>query len=326
MKHLVLSSNNLKMARNEDFEGALENVTSLNLANTQLLPLQLVSVLSALLEGGKIQELNLSLISLEGSEHAIVERVRDLVCRVIPKCRSVQLRSFPFMWAHEWKLLFTAFNNATTPLLEELDISKNHLSRYKVEESAASSAAALAAAVVKIVRVKIMEAKLTNLQSSSIFKRICGEGGRIQDLNIMFNNLSQLDEDYLAKAATRLVRLNLGWTKLNERQLERLFERLDAHKKKKGNLRELKLSGVDLSRLDQRLLARVMSRLEVVDLNFTRLREEQLTALLHRLKESCQLKDLTLSSNDLSQVRNCLRMLFTLIFMCIVMLAVTIQY
>ena len=35
IKHLVLSSNDLKMARNEDFEGALENVISLNLANTQ---------------------------------------------------------------------------------------------------------------------------------------------------------------------------------------------------------------------------------------------------------------------------------------------------
>ena len=70
-----------------------------------------------------------------------------------------------------------------------------------------------------------------------------------------------------------------------------------------------------------------MSGLEVVDLNFTKLREEQVTALLHRLEENGrQLKDLTLSTNDLSQVRNCLRMLFTLIFMCIVMLAVTIQY
>ena len=33
IKHLVLSSNNLRMANNKDVEGALENVVTLNLAN-----------------------------------------------------------------------------------------------------------------------------------------------------------------------------------------------------------------------------------------------------------------------------------------------------
>ena len=35
IKHLTLASNNLNMARNGDVEGALENVATLNLANTQ---------------------------------------------------------------------------------------------------------------------------------------------------------------------------------------------------------------------------------------------------------------------------------------------------
>ena len=150
---------------------------------------------------------------------------------------------------------------------------------------------ALAEAVVRILRVKLMETKLKASQTAAIFKRICQEGGRIEDLDIMFNNLSQLDPDHLAKAATRLVKLNIGWTELNERQLRRLFERLDSTK---NNLRELKLSGLDLSRLDSRLLARVVSRLEVVDLNFTRLGEDQVTELLDRLEENHHLKDLTL--------------------------------
>ena len=53
---------------------------------------------------------------------------------------------------------------------------------------------------------------------------------------------------------------------------------------------------------NSRLFARVVSRLEVVDLNFTKLREEQLTELLHKIKGNSQLKDLTLSSNDFLQV------------------------
>ena len=200
-------------------------------------------------------------------------------------------------------------------------------------------ASELGSAVANVVKVKLMETKLTILQTKAIFKRLCEDDKRIEDLDIMFNNLSHLEPDQLATAATKLVRLNLGWTKLNKRQVEWLFERLDENK---NNLIELKLSGVDLSALDSRLLtsvaiifiiinmsnhyqqhhhrhhhhhilnmiftldsrlfARVVSRLEVVDLNFTKLREEQLTELLHKIKGNSQLKDLTLSSNDFLQV------------------------
>ena len=34
IKHLVLSSNNLRMANNNDVEGALENIVTLNMANS----------------------------------------------------------------------------------------------------------------------------------------------------------------------------------------------------------------------------------------------------------------------------------------------------
>ena len=34
IKHLVLSSNNLRMANNKDVEGALENIVTLNMANS----------------------------------------------------------------------------------------------------------------------------------------------------------------------------------------------------------------------------------------------------------------------------------------------------
>ena len=43
-----------------------------------------------------------------------------------------------------------------------------------------------------------------------------------------------------------------------------MFERLD--EEKNGKLRELKLSGVDLSQLDRRLLARVVSRKKILNI------------------------------------------------------------
>merc|ERR1719305_809524 len=145
IKRLILSSNNLGKARNEDFEGALENVTSLTLANPQSCH-KLVSVLRALEKGGKIEELNLSLRSLEGTmTDPDIPRVTELASKVIPRCRIVQLRLFDFI---RWKDLFTALSFATSPLPEELDLSKNNLS--------SAPALALAAAVTKIVRVKLM--------------------------------------------------------------------------------------------------------------------------------------------------------------------------
>ena len=116
-------------------------------------------------------------------------------------------------------------------------------------------ASELGAAVANVVKVKLMETKLTILQTKAIFKRLCEDDKRIEDLDIMFNNLSHLEPDQLATAATKLVRLNLGWTKLNKRQVEWLFERLDENK---NNLIELKLSGIDLSALDSRLLTSVV--------------------------------------------------------------------
>ena len=188
-----------------------------------------MSVLRALEKGGKIEELNLSLSSLRNMEGTMTDpdipRVTELASKVIPRCKSVQLRLFDFI---RWKDLFTALSFATSPLPEELDISKNDLSRGVGSVYATESAQNLSKAVTKIVRVKLMESKLSKLQSSSIFKRISEEEElRIEDLDIMFNNLSQLDPDHLAQAATKLVRLNLGWTKLTERQVERMFERLD---------------------------------------------------------------------------------------------------
>ena len=302
----------------------------------------------ALDKGGKIQDLNLSLnwfCILANNER---NRIRELLCRVFPSCKILHLRntdSAQFQYCE----LFSAISTSSS--LDELDISKNNLSIVELDwigldlpliadsQFHQERASELGSAVANVVKVKLMETKLTILQTKAIFKRLCEDDKRIEDLDIMFNNLSHLEPDQLATAATKLVRLNLGWTKLNKRQVEWLFERLDENK---NHLIELKLSGIDLSALDSRLLTsvaiifiiinmsnhyqqhhhrhhhhhilnmiftldgrlfgRVVSRLEVVDLNFTKLREEQLTELLHKIKGNSQLKDLTLSSNDFLQV------------------------
>ena len=214
----------------------------------------------ALDKGGKIQDLNLSLnwfCILANNER---NRIRELLCRVFPSCKILHLRNtnsaqfeYSSLFSSE---LFSAISTSSS--LEELDISKNNLSIVELcsdSQFHQERASELGAAVANVVKVKLMETKLTILQTKAIFKRLCEDGKRIEDLDIMFNNLSHLDPDQLAKAATKLVRLNLGWTKLDKRQVRCLFERLD---ERKNNLRELKMSGVDLSALDSRLLTSVV--------------------------------------------------------------------
>ena len=214
----------------------------------------------ALDKGGKIQDLNLSLnwfCILANNER---NRIRELLCRVFPSCKILHLRNtnsaqfeYSSLFSSE---LFSAISTSSS--LEELDISKNNLSIVELcsdSQFHQERASELGAAVANVVKVKLMETKLTILQTKAIFKRLCEDGKRIEDLDIMFNNLSHLDPDQLAKAATKLVRLNLGWTKLDKRQVRCIFERLD---ERKNNLRELKMSGVDLSALDSRLLTSVV--------------------------------------------------------------------
>ena len=222
----------------------------------------------ALDKGGKIQDLNLSLnwfCILANNER---NRIRELLCRVFPSCKTLHLRntdSGQFQYCE----LFSAISTSSS--LDELDISKNNLSIVELDwigldlpliadsQFHQERASELGEAVANVVKVKLMETKLTILQTKAIFKRLCEDDKRIEDLDIMFNNLSHLEPDQLATAATKLVRLNLGWTKLNKRQVEWLFERLD---ERKNNLTELKLSGIDLSALDSRLLACVVIRAE----------------------------------------------------------------
>ena len=213
----------------------------------------------ALDKGGKIQDLNLSLNWFCITSANDRNMIEELLCRVFPSCKILHLRSTDcvplngsFPCARE---LFSAISTSSS--LEELDISKNNLSIVELSDSCTNQdwASKLAAAVANVVKVKLMETKLTILQTKAIFKRLCEDDKRIEDLDIMFNNLSHLEPDQLATAATKLVRLNLGWTKLDKRQVRCIFERLD---ERKNNLTELKLSGIDLSALDSRLLTSVV--------------------------------------------------------------------
>ena len=209
----------------------------------------------ALDKGGKIQDLNLSLnwfCIIENNER---NRIRELLCRVFPSCKILHLRntdSGQFQYCE----LFSAISTSSS--LDELDISKNNISiveLYSDSQFHQERASELGAAVANVVKVKLMETKLTILQTKAIFKRLCEDDKRIEDLDIMFNNLSHMDPDQLAIAGTKLVKLNLGWTKLDKRQVRCLFEMLD---ERKNNLTELKMSGVDLSALDSRLLSSVV--------------------------------------------------------------------
>jgi len=282
LETLVLSSNKLEGVPAEDLARAVRGVSSLNLANTKLTPLQTITLFKYLDKSSSIKELTIGLNNLGAVE-------ARTIASVIGKLRVVQVREGG-VTTEQWTAIFTTISTLPAKGLEA-DFSNNSLAKV--------SHALLSAAVVKMEKVKLMSTKLTKTQSSAIINSICHNYEEIKELNIMFNNLSSVDPVYLAIAARKLVRLNLGWTRLKTAHLENIFERLSQQDVK---LQELRLSGIDMRHVEAKVLARVINKLSKADLNFTHLQAHQLMAIFCKMKEKTKLKELVLSSNDVSEV------------------------
>ena len=97
-------------------------------------------------------------------------------------------------------------------------------------------------------------------------------------------------------------KLDLTFTKLTPFQSDSLFEELQSNKF--CRLREASFKAANLQNVKASSLAEVISRLEKVNLSFTELTKDQLTALCERInkRRNVNIKDIELFSVDLSPV------------------------
>ena len=170
--------------------------------------------------------------------------------------------------------------------MTKLDISFNDMSGIDKK--------LLAKAVTKMKKLNITDTNLTQEQAEAILTAV-SEENVVSKLYIGFNNLSGVDPGLMAKAFTNLKKLNVNRSELTHRQIVTILTAFC-----KGTT--IHISRNDLSRVDPGLLARAVTKLEVMDVQDTELSQQQVVAIITAVSESKKITELYIGENDLSIV------------------------
>ena len=170
--------------------------------------------------------------------------------------------------------------------MTKLDISFNDMSGIDKK--------LLAKAVTKMKKLNITDTNLTQEQAEAILTAV-SEENVVSKLYIGFNNLSGVDPGLMAKAFTNLKKLNVNRSELTHRQIVTILTAFC-----KGNTIHISMN--DLSRVDPGLLARAVTKLEVMDVQDTELSQQQVVAIITAVSESKKITELYIGENDLSIV------------------------
>jgi len=122
------------------------------------------------------------------------------------------------------------------------------------------------------------------------------------ELDLQGVNLSKVPAEKLSDCCKSLKKLDLTFTKLTPWQSQHLFDILDQNISLK--LKNASFKAANLSQVESRTLASVVAKMELVNLSFTELTKDQLTALFNKIVERkyVNLKSLEFFSVDLSPV------------------------
>jgi len=170
--------------------------------------------------------------------------------------------------------------------MTKLDISFNDMSGIDKK--------LLAKAVTKMKKLNITDTNLTQEQAEAILTAV-SEENVVSKLYIGFNNLSGVDPGLMAKAFTNLKKLNVKCSELTHRQIVTILTAFC-----KGTTIHISMN--DLSRVDPGLLARAVTKLEVMDVQDTELSQQQVVAIITAVSESKKITELYIGENDLSIV------------------------
>jgi len=116
--------------------------------------------------------------------------------------------------------------------------------------------------------------------------------------NLWLSSLSFVEAGLLARVLSKLEDVFLYDALLTTDQVQAAFQALAQN----CLLNKLALRASDISSVEAGLLARVVSRLEVVDLSGTDITTEQIQELFQALAQNCRLKKLYMGDNNLSSV------------------------
>ena len=142
-------------------------------------------------------------------------------------------------------------------------------------------------------RLSLVLESIQQILEHSIQSNLC-------EIDLQGVNLSTIAPELLSKSLQPLQKVDLTFTKLTSTQAEHLFSYFENNQPTK--MKEMSFKAIKLSTISPAILASTIARMEKVNLSFTELTTDQLTALLDKLvtQNDVNLKDIEFFSVDLS--------------------------
>ena len=247
--------------------------------STELTQLQAAAILTAVSEGSTLTELNIGYNNLSGVD-------LELLAKVVTNLDTLNLTNTKLTQQQIASVITSASKGSK---LKKLNISENDLSGV--------DPGLLAKAVVNLETLDIGNTKLTQQQAAVIFSGVC-EGSRLNVLNISDNNLSEVEPELLAKTVIKLKKLDIRYSDITKQQASVILTAISEGRR----LTDLNIGFNDLREVCPELMAKAVTNLEILDVTFTDLTQQQATAIISTISNGSKLIELHFYGDDLSGV------------------------
>ena len=247
--------------------------------HTNITHQQAAAILTAVSEGSTLTELNIGYNNLSGVD-------LELLAKVVTNLDTLNLTNTKLTQQQIASVITSASKGSK---LKKLNISENDLSGV--------DPGLLAKAVVNLETLDIGNTKLTQQQAAVIFSGVC-EGSRLNVLNISDNNLSEVEPELLAKTVIKLKKLDIRYSDITKQQASVILTAISEGRR----LTDLNIGFNDLREVCPELMAKAVTNLEILDVTFTDLTQQQATAIISTISNGSKLIELHFYGDDLSGV------------------------
>ena len=277
LKKFVLGYSKLFSVEANLLAGALTRLEEVDLCHNQLTSQQARALFTSISGGTELRNLN-----LEGCSFSVSLDV-ELLATALNKLEEVNL---PKLNGHQINAIMTSLASGGSKL-KALKIKGTDLSLVDPN--------LLVKAVNKLEEITMGSTKttMTKEQIVALLTGILEGDSKLKKLDvIMSDNLLTVEPVLLARAVTKLENVRLFHTKVTEQQVEQIFTSINA---KESQLKMLSLpSETGLASLQPSILASSANRLEGLHMSGSKLRLEQVEAILTQSLVKTQLKTLDL--------------------------------
>ena len=273
---LRLNNKNVSGVDAELLARAVIKLETLEFSNTQLTQQQIVAILTAVSDGRKMTKLDISFNDMSGID-------KKLLAKTVTKMKKLNITDTN-LTQQQAEAILTAVSEEN--VVSKLYIGFNNLSGV--------DPGLMAKAFTNLKKLNVNRSELTHRQIVTILTAFC-KGNTI---HISMNDLSRVDPGLLARAVTKLEVMDVQDTELSQQQVVAIITAVSESKK----ITELYIGENDLSIVDPGLLTKAVTKLVRLDLENTKLTQQQDEAILCTLNKGCKMEKLYIGYKDMPGV------------------------